>query len=298
MGNVTQPILTAAEMSSCPVCNQESVAVWTKFDHQLYECNHCDHLFCLPSQIENYVAQTYGDEYFDGADGGYVNYLENKNHLINQGRKYSKVLSRHQPKGQLLDIGSAAGFLLKGFVDDGWKGVGIEPNLAMQTYATHQLNLDVRNLPFDDFETNEKFDAVSLIQVISHLPDLPQTLTRINQLLKPEGLFLIETWNRKSMTARVFSKNWHQYNPPSVLHWFTKTELANLLAQNGFEVIQQGRPTKWISIGNAAALLRHSYRESTIGRVVTSPLYLIPKAIKLPYFLDDVFWVLAKKIGH
>jgi hypothetical protein len=33
--------------------------------------------------------------------------------------------------GKILDIGADAGSILEGFVDEGWDGIGIEPNKAV-----------------------------------------------------------------------------------------------------------------------------------------------------------------------
>lgn len=295
MNNASQAIVASPDSTPCPMCDQDSNGVWSKFGHQLFECNQCGHLFCLSHQQADYVDETYGDEYFQGADGGYSNYLENQHHLKNQGRKYSQILNKHHSQGRLLDVGSAAGFMLKGFVDDGWIGTGIEPNRSMHKHASQQLKLDIHHGTFDSYASDQPFDAITIVQVLSHLPDPRSALEKANRLLRTDGLLLIETWNRKSLTARLFGRKWHQYNPPSVLHWYTRNELSELLQKSGFEVIQQGRPTKWISIGNGAALLRHSMRESLMGRIATAPLKLVPQSVKVPYFLDDVFWVVAKK---
>ena len=260
------------------------------------ECDSCAHLFYSPPNSQSFVDDHFGDEYFNGGGGGYSDYTSHSQLLIEQGQKYGRILKRHHDVGDLLDIGAAAGFLLKGMCNAGWFGQGIEPNETMVNHGTRELQVDLKHGVFEELEyARDLFDAVSLIQVISHLRDPMRCLKQINHVVKDDGLLLIETWDRNSLTAKAFGRNWHQYNPPSVLHWFSKPELKKLLAEAGFEVIEWGRPTKWISIGNGFSLLRHSMKESLLGRIATSPLAMVPKSLKVPYFLNDVFWVVARK---
>ena len=80
----------------------------------------------------------------------------------------------------------------------------------------------LENLPVDD-----EYDAVSMIQVLPHFIDPKRAMAVVTKVLKPGGLLLIETWNRDSWTARLFGKNWHEYSPPSVLHWFDPRGVAH-----------------------------------------------------------------------
>jgi hypothetical protein len=72
-------------------------------------------------------------------------------------------VARHIPAGTVLDVGAAAGFVLKGLEDAGWQGEGIEPNDTMARYAREVLGLSVAT---DDLETvvcGRWFDIVSMI---------------------------------------------------------------------------------------------------------------------------------------
>jgi len=286
--------------STCPCCGSRAIASWIKAGYQLFACSNCEHIFCDAGQDNDYIETVYGDDYFEGGGGGYSDYLQHQTVLVRQGAKYAGVLHRHVKPGRLLNIGSAAGFIQKGFEQKGWASVGVEPNRSMAEFAKNKLGVEVIHVAFEDLKNNDTdlapFDAATLIQVISHLREPVQCLQQIHGLLRPHGLLLIETWNRKSITARVFGKKWHQYNPPSVLHWYTKKHLKTMLENAGFKVIEGGRPTKWISLGNGVSLIRHSLRDSTIGRIAASPLAMIPKGLRVPYFMDDVFWFVAQKV--
>lgn len=219
--------------------------------------------------------------------------------LVAHGKKYARLLKRHcsAETPTILDIGCAAGFLLKGFEEEGWRGVGIDANQTMVDYGKKQLGLDLRCQTIEKYAFNEseRIDAAMMVQVLPHLSDPLAAIETVHKMLNEDGLVLIETWNYQSLTARAFRQSWHEYNPPSVLHWFSKSGLQSVLKESGFEIIKTGRPTKWISVGNGVSLIKHSLRTSTLGKIATLPLSVIPKSLKAPYFLDDVFWVLAKR---
>ena len=293
---------------SCPFCDRPTTIAFEKPPFTVFDCQPCGHRFCSPPENENHIEDVYGDDYFSGGGGGYRDYLLKKDLLIHHGNRYAEVLERYRKTAdrKILDIGCAAGFLLKGFQDKGWNGVGIDPNQSIIQHGIQEFGLDLRHQSVEEFaqlreriedskEGSSKVDAAVMVQVLPHIADPISAINAVRSTLNDQGLLLIETWNWQSLTARAFNRNWHEYNPPSVLHWFSKSGLRKVLSDNGFEVVAQGRPIKWISIGNGVSLIRHSLRESALGRVATTPLGLIPKNLKAPYFLDDIFWVLARK---
>jgi 2-polyprenyl-3-methyl-5-hydroxy-6-metoxy-1,4-benzoquinol methylase len=257
----------------------------------VYECASCRHQFAKPSEAETHVSDTYGDDYFFGKGAGYENYLEEGDLLIARGEKYASLLAEHTEPGNVLDVGSAAGFLLRGMVNAGWHGMGVEPNLQLSTYARDVLHVESTCNTFEDFHSDSTFDSVSMIQVISHFIDPVRSIAKAAELLRPQGLLLIETWDRSSWTARLLRQHWHEYSPPSVLHWFTKARMTTLLCNNGFEIVASGRPRRWIQIGHAKSLVSHKY-----GPYAAAALCWLPKELKVPYLGDDLRWILARKI--
>ena len=55
--------------------------------------------------------------------------------LIKRGEYYPNKMDKFMSPGQVLDIGAAAGFILKGVENKGWLGTGIEPNNSMVEYG-------------------------------------------------------------------------------------------------------------------------------------------------------------------
>lgn len=273
----------------CPLCQGNSARAFEVHGFWLRDCDVCGHRFTEISADEMHVAEIYDDSYFNGGGAGYDNYLEEAEMLQNRGRMYAKKLEKPLGrKGTLLDVGAAAGFILQGFIDEGWRGIGLEPNASIAEFGRAQFGLDIRQSSLESFKTDEKFDLISIIQVAAHFYDPQQAFRKTFDLLNENGSLLIETWNRSSISAKVFGKNWHEYSPPSVLQFFSQQGLTEFLKSLGFEKIAGGRPSKKISGAHAKSLLKHKLGDNAL-------LKIIPDKINFPYPSEDLFWALYQK---
>jgi SAM-dependent methyltransferase len=197
--------------------------------------------------------------------------------------------------GTLLDVGCAAGFILKGLVDSGWEGQGIEPNSAMVDHARTKLGLQVQTGTIEDFQTDKRFDLVTMIQVIAHFYNLNLALRSASKICKPNGFWLIETVDKDSFVSRIMGKKWHMYSPPSAIHYFSRKSLNALAEQNSFREVASGRPAKWLLGRHAKSVLAYKLGISRRDRLSGRILDIIPDQMPIPYPNFDVFWVLYQK---
>ena len=279
----------------CPICNSPTRRLFVKDGYGVRGCEACDHRFAEVPSDPDHVARVYGDDYFHGGGAGYADYLGEADLLRDRGRWYARLLARHTRPGTLLDVGAAAGFILQGFIDRGWTGKGLEPNPAMAEYARTRLGLPVETGTLEDLPPGESYDLVTLIQVLPHFVDPRRALAAAAAVTRPGGYWLIETWNRASWTAWVFGENWHEYSPPSVLHWFSPAGVQRLAGQFGFRKVARGRPAKWINGSHAKSLLRHKLGASGPAKVVSRLLAVVPDRLAIPYPAEDLFWILLRK---
>lgn len=275
----------------CPLCQYTSETAFTVKGYALLDCRKCTHRFAGVAVENDHAKTVYDDSYFAGGGSGYPDYLLEGEMLRRRGRMYAQKLESYTEPGRMLDVGAAAGFILKGFADEGWDGTGLEPNQSMADHGRQKLGLDLRCgmlETFDSSDSGEKFDLVSMIQVAAHFYRPRKAFENAARILKKDGHLLIETWNRGSFSARVLGKHWHEYSPPSVLHWFSLKGLSDFLETLGFEKVTHGRPAKKISGGHAKSLLRYRLGDSFA-------LKLIPEEMYFPYPSEDLFWALYKK---
>lgn len=279
----------------CTVCDGATSRLFKHEDYWIRVCAICRHRVAEVTLSASHVARIYDDTYFEGGEAGYTNYLSEAPILRAHGSRYGRLLTHYTRPGAVLDVGAAAGFVLKGFMDEGWCGCGLEPNPRMAEYARTQLGLRMVTGSLEEFHTNERYDLISMIQVIAHFVDPRQALEAAQQVTRPGGFWLIETWNRESWTARAFGKHWHEYSPPSVLQWFSPDGLCRLAAQFGFREAARGRPSKWINAAHAKSLLRYRLKDSRLDQLFAHASGLIPDRLALPYPAEDLFWILFQK---
>lgn len=277
---------------SCVFCGRTASQFMEKRGIAILHCSGCEHLFADLSLAHDHVENVYGSDYFFGGKDGYPNYLDEAPLLEQRGRRYARLLRRYTEPGEQLDVGAAAGFILKGFEAGGWSGTGLEPNAEMVQFGNEKLGLELIRGTLETCNLKRQFDLVSLIQVVAHLNDLPTAFTKLRSLTRDGGLLLVETWNQKSLTARLLGKYWHEYSPPSVLHWFTPDRLADVLRQYGFERVAQGRTLKWISLRHAVSLSSFVLGDGVSKRLQEK----IPTSLRVPYPSEDLFWGIYRAV--
>jgi SAM-dependent methyltransferase len=271
------------------VCGGSLTIQFSKHEYDIADCDNCRHRQTVLGSVDpaNHIAQVYGDAYFTEGGAGYVDYLAEAEMLRERGRKYGEVLKQHrsaQAGGTVLDIGAAAGFLMQGIGAAGFRTVGLEPNDRMAGHGRSQLGLDLRTGSLETFSMAELFDVVAMIQVMAHFVDPVAIIEKVRSLMVPGGLLLVETWDRDSRTARALGHRWHEYSPPSVLHWWGRKELSGFLARKGYRELDTGRMTKWIAGHHAKSLLGNG------GGIGAKVGRLIPDSLRIPYPSEDLFW--------
>jgi SAM-dependent methyltransferase len=170
----------------------------------------------------------------------------------------------------------------------------------MSAYARERLGLQVETGTLESWpHSDERFDLINMVQIVGHFVELNHAFEKAARATLPNGYWLIESWNRASWTARITGKWWHEYSPPSVLHWFTPYTLKRLAAQFGFHEVARGRPLKRLNGAHAASLLSYKLTAGNlkIGRLAAKATELIPPNASLPYPAEDLFWMLLRRSG-
>jgi hypothetical protein len=283
------------DVMMCLICGGLTRRCFIHGGYWIRACEGCGHREAEIENVANHISTVYGDDYFNGGGAGYRDYLSEADILVAQGRRYARLMGRYTNPGTVLDIGSAAGFVLKGFTDGGWSGQGIEPNAWMAHYASTQLGLDVVTGSLEDVRIDRTFDLVSMIQIVAHFINPRAALKVADSVTRSGGFWLFETWNRASITARLFGRHWHEYSPPSVLHWFAPKELCRLASEFGFREVARGRPLKRIKAAHAQSLVKYRSQDSRLGRALGNLIGLLPAQLSLPYPAEDLLWIILQK---
>jgi SAM-dependent methyltransferase len=207
----------------CPSCHEPGR------HGQLETCAECGAVEqpALPSGAELH------DLYRDTRD---ASYLSEETGRRATARRLLELIGRHVPAGRLLDVGCGPGLLLDEARARGYDTVGLELSRDAAAHARDALGLDVRELPLEEFDEPEAFDAVVLADVIEHLEDPVEGIERCARLLRPGGALCIVTPDPSSLAARVAGRRWWGYLPAHTCLLPRRT-LRELLLARGLIVV-------------------------------------------------------------
>jgi len=292
MGASAEPQLQSAP--ACPICGSDTRFTVGLRGYRIMECATCTHRFADYHADSGHVGRVYNDTYFTDGGAGYQDYTLSRAELFAQGRFYGRLLARYSQLGDLLDVGAAAGFVLDGMRSVGWTPHGLEPNERMAHYAAGHLNLPVHIGTLEAYDTRRRFKVVSLIQVLAHFVDPVPAITKAIELTEPAGLLLVETWDCRSLFARLCGSRWHEYSPPSVLHYFSRDSLVRCMNDRGLDLVSTGRRHKPLRMDHAHTLAEHVYGPNSL---VSTALGMLPGQLSVPYLPDDLFWSIWRRRG-
>lgn len=223
---------------TCFICNNAKLCFFTrKQSYDLYKCQQCGLIFVYP--LPENLAEIYAKDYFLGAmhGFGYVDYEKDKKAMNATFEMYLDEIEKLMPaRGRLLDVGAATGVFLETSARRGWRASGIEISDYAATKARQKnLNVQIGTLESMHFK-KELFDMITMWDVLEHLPNPESTLKLANNLLKRDGLIVLNTPNSGSFFAKLMGKHWHLIVPPEHLFYFNIDNLTKLLRKTGFEV--------------------------------------------------------------
>jgi 2-polyprenyl-3-methyl-5-hydroxy-6-metoxy-1,4-benzoquinol methylase len=138
------------------------------------------------------------------------------------------------PGGRLLDVGCGSGDWLAKMQSLGWEvqGVDFDP-IAVAVAANRGIQVDHGSLELQHYP-DESFDAITLNDVIEHLPDPFSALAECRRILKPEGRLIMVTPNSDSLGHLLFKEAWRGLEPPRHLYLFGSKAIASSLKRVGF----------------------------------------------------------------
>ncbi len=179
---------------------------------------------------ENLSKYYESEEYISHTDSkkGIVSYLYQTVKKQALQKKVTLINSLNNGPGSLLDIGAGTGDFLKQAKEENWKVSGVEPNEGAKKLA-QEKEIDLQE-SLDNF-SEKTFDVITMWHVLEHLPDLEETISTIEKLLKPEGILIIAVPNYKSFDANYYKEHWAAYDVPRHLWHFSQGSMKVLFSK-------------------------------------------------------------------
>jgi SAM-dependent methyltransferase len=252
----------------------------------LVRCRQCSLLFVNP----RIPAAAMLAGYAEGADPQYVSQMRPR------VRTFAGALShinRLKPaKGHLLDVGTAAGAFLRAARDDGWEAMGIEPNRWLADWGRNAYGVPIQVGSIDDLSLPDgHFDVVTLWDVIEHTPDPLHVLRRTRQLLKQDGLLIVNFPDIGSWIARAMGRSW-PFLSSVHLYYFTRETMQATLRKAGFETARLRPHVQRLELDYLFS--RAAVVSPTLSRVGVSAVRRLKiGSCHVPYWLGQT-WVAAR----
>jgi 2-polyprenyl-3-methyl-5-hydroxy-6-metoxy-1,4-benzoquinol methylase len=177
--------------------------------------------------------------------------------------KIINLTKKHlDPSVRALDLGCATGTKTIRLAESVKHIHGLDLSTGMITHAKQKAEkLQIGNVEFsqgtifDKDLTNESFDVIVSYAVMHLLKDIDKCLERINDLLKPGGLFITSTAclkdkmnfkNRFVFSLYMLVKKVGLF--PLHLNMFRFEDIEGLIEKNKFEIIEKERMRHGISV--------------------------------------------------
>jgi polysaccharide deacetylase family protein (PEP-CTERM system associated) len=253
----------------CPLCNGKAEPWRHRRGFDVFHCQQCDNAFVPNHLVPDNVDAIYSTDYFSGdAETGYPGYLADQKLIEKNFADRIQWVGAIAPTGRLLEIGSAYGFFLKVAREFGWDAEGVELIEACAREAARLSGATVHAGDFLDMRIAGSFDVVAMFDVIEHMRDPIACIERAYTLLKPGGIFVIETGDRAWPWARFLGNYWYFLDPPQHRYYFSAKGIQFLLRRAGFErEIRIRRIGRRVSFSNIAFKLSAAIPE---GRLRTA----------------------------
>lgn len=157
--------------------------------------------------------------------------------LIDLIEKYKKGKSL-----RVLDVGCNVGIFVKLSKENGWNSIGIDIDKKAIEIGKKKFGVDLRNTSLKDAKFKEKeFDVVVLSHTLEHIYEPEELLKDILQVLKNEGVLVIEVPNIGGIPEKIQvcrGKQWYGYDPRHHVWHFTKKTLKLILKNSGYEILE------------------------------------------------------------
>jgi SAM-dependent methyltransferase len=196
------------------------------------------------------------------------------------------ALDRRTPAGRrrLLDVGSHAGRFLAVAREAGWKAEGLELNPKTAAFAAAATGATIHRGNVHTFDADGAFDAVTLTDVLEHIPDPRSVIRRVARCLAPGGWIAVKVPNGpaqriKERIRAILRPGYRPTLADNLVHvnHFSPRSLHRALEAEGFTAISVVAGVPEMPPATTSRLIR---------RLAFVPARVLPGALHTPLALN------------
>ncbi len=254
---------------------------------QIYECPVSGLRFRLPAPADA-IEEFYEAQYHERMTGAKENDAARRAAYEAENRERIRFLQRFCQRGRVLDIGCSAGLFASQLRDAGFDAMGADISEFACQETAKVLGVDrVFHGAVEDLAPKlaASLDAVTMMDVIEHFPDVVSPLEAIREMLRPGGVLFLRTPTLSSPFYRVaewthqLSGGRFQDHILKIYHaehfyFFTEDAMRRLLADTGYEILAiDADPLLWRNFRSA------ELREGPVTNLALATVYFLGRMV-------------------
>ena len=194
--------------------------------------------------------------------------------------RHLNIVRRYVREGRILDVGCASGCFLSLAANEGFESTGVEPSDTLSCRAKAALGArgTVWACILEQAPVSAgSFDAITLWDVLEHVPDPLAMLQRCRTLLRPGGHMFLNVPDLDSIQARLLKNRWPLLLPEH-LNYFNRPSLRLCGQKADLKLIRFGRRRAFFSMEYVfyrlsqhsipGTRLLHRLAQSPVGRLL------------------------------
>lgn len=223
----------------CLYCHQKNTKLFLSvFNKSYFKCLDCQLVFRFSSFLLKETKLL--NKLMYGERKKIIDYFKREKYWRKVAKRILNQISlfiNQSRRPKILDVGCYCGIFLDEARKLNWLPVGIELEKEAVIFAKKKFNLSIINKDFLKWNSKEKFDVITFIDVFEHFDNLQAILAKTKKFLTANGILFIQCPNIESLVFKLVKDKWNWLLPDVHFYHFSPFSLKKILRENGFEVV-------------------------------------------------------------
>ena len=194
------------------------------------------------NQLVSYYTNAYLPYRGEKAWGKYANFVVWDDQQLNARRVELAMLYLHQKTEiDVLDIGCGKpDFLAQLAKNENIRTMGVDFTSAQWEEPKYK-NLTLVEGDWRNIELNKQFDLITAWHYFEHDYDINQTIEKCRQLLKPNGILLIEVPMYQGIIQKLQRRYWQGWHSPRHISLFSFKSWRMIFLEKDWEIVKHSK---------------------------------------------------------